>query len=515
MIHEKIIKADAFYSIREKCTKENKKIVMCHGVYDLLHYGHLEHLREAKVQGDVLVVSVTAAPYVNKGPDRPYYSDEQRTEFLANLAVVDYVVLSEEGTAKTNIASVQPDIFVKGQEFQSGDDGITGNVAAEIQLVEQYGGTIYYTQGEVHSSSKLLNNYFNALPKEVMAVAKELTNEYGEGLTQQIIDYVDGFADLKVLVVGDIIIDEYVFCKAQGLTNKDAAISTRYEKEERYLGGALAIARHLSSFATHVDYIGIMGSEEGEQQQYIRDHLSEQIGFHIEEAVNFVTPVKRRYLKHHTQRDEYDKLFSINNLLWDGTPVDYSQFYEQLEEQLESYDLVVLCDYGHGTITEEAQAIIEKKSKYLAVNCQTNSANYGMNYITKYKRADTFALDEKELRLAYAKHQEELVTKLQQLTKDLGASCGWLTVGAEGAIGIKDSGNVTKSPALTLEVKDTVGAGDAFYAMAVLCAITKVPMDIATLLSNASGAIKTHMIGNSASVGKTELLKFVRTILNI
>ncbi|MFI3175928.1 MAG: PfkB family carbohydrate kinase, partial [Eubacteriales bacterium] len=509
MIQEKIIQADAFRPIRERCTKEQKKIVMCHGVYDLLHYGHLEHLREAKAQGDVLVVSVTAAPYVNKGPDRPYYSDEQRTEFLANLALVDYVVLSEEGTAKTNIASVQPNIFVKGQEFQSGDDGITGNVAAEIALVEQYGGKVYYTQGEVHSSSKLLNNYFNALPKEVMAVAKELTNEYGEGLIEQVIDYVDGFNKLKVLVVGDIIIDEYVFCKAQGLTNKDAAISTRYENEERYLGGALAIARHLSSFASKVDYVGLMGTDEGEQLAYIREHLDDNIGFHIAQTENFVTPVKRRYLKHHTQRDEYDKLFSINNLLWDGTPVDYSQFYEQLEEQLEAYDLVVLCDYGHGAITEEAQAIIEKKSKFLAVNCQTNSANYGMNYITKYHRADTFALDEKELRLAYAQQQEELVTKLQHLTKALGASCGWLTIGAEGAIGIEASGNLAKSPALTLEVKDTVGAGDAFYAMAVLCAITKVPLDIATLLSNASGAIKTHMIGNSSAIGKTQLLKFV------
>ncbi|MCR5609585.1 MAG: adenylyltransferase/cytidyltransferase family protein, partial [Lachnospiraceae bacterium] len=262
MESKKIMTAEAFSVLREQLRVEGKKVVMCHGVYDLLHYGHIEHLKEAKSLGDVLVVSVTAAKYVNKGPDRPYYNDIQRTEFLASIEFVDYVVLSQEGSALTNIKLIKPDIFVKGQEFQSGSDGITGNVAKEIDMVKSLGGDVHFTQGEVHSSSKLLNNYFNALPDEVVEIAKSIINKYGGNIFETICNYVDGFDNLKVLVVGDIIIDEYVFCQVQGLTNKDAVISARYEDEEKYLGGALAIARHISNFCHNTSLLSMMGSQD-------------------------------------------------------------------------------------------------------------------------------------------------------------------------------------------------------------------------------------------------------------
>ena len=151
---EKIIKPEEFSIIREEMRNAGKRVVMCHGVYDLLHYGHIEHLKEAKSYGDVLVVSVTSEPFVNKGPDRPYFDDRQRTEFLACLEFVDYVILSYEATAITNIQFVRPDIYVKGQEFKDGTDGVTGQVAKEIAEVEKLGGSVRFTQGEVYSSSK-------------------------------------------------------------------------------------------------------------------------------------------------------------------------------------------------------------------------------------------------------------------------------------------------------------------------------------------------------------------------
>ena len=75
---------------REKLKK--KKIVLCHGVFDLLHIGHIKHFKQAKNFGDILVVSVTSSEFVNKGPNRPTFKDQQRIEGIAALNVVDYVI---------------------------------------------------------------------------------------------------------------------------------------------------------------------------------------------------------------------------------------------------------------------------------------------------------------------------------------------------------------------------------------------------------------------------------------
>ena len=138
-MNDKIITREEFGRIRDRMRKDGNKVVLCHGVFDLLHYGHIEHLQEAKAQGDVLVVSVTAAKYVNKGPGRPYFNDQQRMAFLASLEFVDYVLLSEAVTVHEIVKYVQPNVYVKGQEYAAAENDVTGNIGPEQEIVEQYG----------------------------------------------------------------------------------------------------------------------------------------------------------------------------------------------------------------------------------------------------------------------------------------------------------------------------------------------------------------------------------------
>lgn len=514
MIDAKILTKEAFQEMREQFRMAQRKVVLCHGVYDLLHYGHIEHLQEAKQQGDILVVSVTAKPFVNKGPGRPYFNDRQRMAFLASLEFVDYVLLSESVTVHDIVHCVQPDVYVKGQEYATAANDLTGNIGSEQEIVEKYGGACYFTQGKVFSSTKLLNKFFDALPEDVVRTSHEVKDKYGIDLIDQIRKQVEGFQELKVLVVGDIILDEYVFCGVQGVTSKDGILSTRYDSEERYAGGSLAIARHLASFSDHVTVCSMMGIEQG-LFDYIEDTLPNvQLAILQNEA--FVTPVKRRFLKRHPQRQEYDKLFSINMLLNAAQmqKVDYMAFHDRLGKLLPSYDVVIVCDYGHGLIQAETIQLLEEKAKYLAVNCQTNSSNQGTNLITKYHRADTFVVDERELRLAFGQSLTDQETLLNRLCERLHSVCGWVTIGADGAIG-QQAAEQSLIPAVTLHVKDTVGAGDAFYALAALCAAKEIPLDIATLISNTAAAIKTNVIGNAQPVEKVDLMKFLNTILNV
>ena len=511
---EKILSREAFSILRSGMQSEGKTVVLCHGVFDLLHYGHIEHLEEAKAQGDILVVSVTAAKYVNKGPGRPYFSDEQRMHFLASLECVDYVLLSEAVTVHDIVRAVRPNVYVKGQEYAKAEDDVTGNIGAEQEIVESYGGHIYFTNGAVYSSTKLLNNFFNALPEEVVAVSQRLCRKYGEHIAADVRTMVEDFAKLHILVIGDVIIDEYNFCKVQGLTTKDAVMSTRYDYQERYMGGALAIARHLGNFAGQVTLLSMIGQERAVAEDLQR-HMPD-IECQFVQEKHFVTPVKTRFLRKNAIRDEYEKLFSVNHLLQmqETSKINYTNFYQKLDELLPQYDLVVVCDYGHGLLGQEAIERIERQAKYLAVNCQTNSSNYGLNVITKYTRADAFVVDEKELQIAVRQAAQGNEAQLTWLQNQMKSRYAWVTEGANGALG-RRADEMVQIPAVTLNVKDTVGAGDAFYSLAALAAAGNLPIDIATLLANVAGAIKTNVIGNKASVQKVDLLKFLGTVLNV
>ncbi|MBM7866684.1 PfkB family carbohydrate kinase [Heliomicrobium gestii] len=510
---QKIVDKSHFGAICERLRDEGKKVVLCHGVFDLLHPGHIIHLDQAASLGDVLVVSVTSAPYVNKGPGRPYFSDEHRMTSLAALECVDFVVLSEQATALEIIEIVRPDVYVKGKEYAEAKNDVTANIDKEIEQTRRCGGDVHYTEGDVFSSTRLLNRHFDVLPPGVREFAEELT---GRIRFDEVRRFVEAMASLKVLVVGDIIIDEYVMCQTMGLTSKDRAISVRYDGENRFLGGSLAIARHLAGFSQNVTATGILGGESHIHTLMLNE-LSREMYLDLVFDADYRTIVKRRYVERHGIRNEYEKMFSINYFPDERTAdgEKRERYLEKLRRTVADYDLVVLCDFGHGAIDQQVMEIVQEKARFLAVNCQTNSANYGMNLITKYKKADTFTIDERELRLAMADPRGAEGALLTRLSQQLGARQGWVTLGSKGSVAVDREERRFVHPALTLTVLDTVGAGDAFYALSSMSAYLEAPVEIGSLLGNIAGSIASNYLGNSQSVRKGDLLKFVSTVLNI
>lgn len=507
----KIVDKETFRKIRQELREQGKKVVHCHGVFDLLHPGHIAHLEEAKSVGDILVVTITSAPFVNKGPGRPYFNDELRMKSLAALASVDYVLLSESSAAFEVIDLVQPDLYVKGKEYQNHDEDVTQNIAKEAERVTSHGGEVYYTDGVTFSSTSLLNNNFRVFAPYVKEYMKEFSVRYPFAEFKKM---VEELGKLKVLVVGDIIIDEYVFCLVKGLMSKDRAFSAKYLSEERYLGGSLAVARHLSSFVDNVTVCGLVGQEAHLHSQMLND-LSSDMLLDLQFDPYFRTVVKRRYIEKRGKREEYDKVFSLNFLMDDEQDprIDRQAFYRKLSRNLGCYDLVVITDYGHGLLDQQAMEIIQEKAKFLALNCQTNSSNYGTNIITKYHRADTFALDQREIGLAYSTDSRDYSSLLSKLCRHLGSSMGWLTLGSEGALAVNSSGHCEQQPALTLTVQDTVGAGDAFYALSSLCAKADFPPEVGAFCGNIAGAMAANVLGNREAVRKGDFLKFATTML--
>ena len=508
----KIVSKEEFKTnIRPKLKSENKTIALCHGVFDLVHPGHVIHLEQAKEMGDVLVVSITAAEYVRKGPGRPYFDDKMRMKFLSALECIDYVMLSEGYTVDDIIESVEPDIYVKGQEYQKERDDITGKITEERELVEKHGGRLGFTSGQVFSSTKLINTAMSGLSDEVRHFMEDFKTRHD---MREIKDYADKIEKLKVLVVGDVIIDKYTYCNVQGMMSKDMGYSARLSNSEEYLGGSVAITRHLATFTDDVTLMSIIGNEE-EIRLRLFDELADRVQLRLTYSSVFPTIVKHRYLSRNEKREEYKKIFAINNIPenMQYEKEAYAAFREKLREKISDFDAVFLCDFGHGLIDRETIDIVQKNAKYLILNCQTNSTNKGLNVITKYTRADAFSLDQQELKLAYPEYSMDEQVSLRKLSEHLHGN-GWLTRGAKGAYEVCKN-QLQECPAFTLNVKDTIGAGDAFFATAGIFTAAGAPIEVGTFIGNIGGALGANIVGNKDAVEKVNVLKYASTLMNV
>jgi rfaE bifunctional protein nucleotidyltransferase chain/domain len=243
---------------------QGKRLVQCHGTFDLLHPGHIHHLEEARALGDLLVVTVTAEKYVNKGPGRPFFNDELRAKSLAALVCVDHVVVVPHAAAVEAIECVKPAIYCKGKEYADPQNDVTGNIADDLVTVERLGGEVHYLGSVVFSSTKLINNFFDHLAAPAKTFCRELAQSCSPDEFKKA---VESFAGLKVLLIGDIIFDRYSNVKMQGLTSKNRIISGRFLNEETQSGGALAIYRHLKQFCDDVKFISIAGTEPWVQER--------------------------------------------------------------------------------------------------------------------------------------------------------------------------------------------------------------------------------------------------------
>jgi bifunctional ADP-heptose synthase (sugar kinase/adenylyltransferase) len=430
---------------------------------------------------------------------------------LAALGCVDFVVLTENATALESFDIIQPDLYIKGQEYAESANDVTQNIDIEVEKVRSYGGDVHFTSGQVFSSTQLLNNCFPVFPPEVKRFTQGFSKMHS---FEDIHKIIDDMQSLKVLVVGDIIIDEYVFCEMQGLTSKDRAFSARYQNEEMYMGGSLAVARHLAEFAGQVTVCGVVGNEPRIHSRILGD-LGCIMMLDLQFNSQFRTVVKRRFLEQRGIRKEYEKIFSINYLADEKqhANIDFNEFYIRLEKTIADYDVVVVTDYGHGLITQPVMEILQNKANFLAVNCQTNSSNFGTNLITKYRRADTFALDQRELQLAMSSRHEEPEVHLNNLMEHFNSKIGWVTLGSLGSLSIDEQRHLEKTPALTLTVQDTVGAGDAFFALSSLCAYMGTSPQVGSFIGNAAGALAANILGNAQAIKKADLLKFTSTLL--
>ena len=236
--------------------------------------------------------------------------------------------------------------------------------------------------------------------------------------------------DLKILLIGDTIIDEYMYCDLIGRSLKEAILRVKYLSTERFAGGVIAVANHLSSFCDNVTMLTVLGAGP-ENEAFIKSQLLPKVKpifFRREDAVTVVNKriVRQAFL---------EKFFGIYEINDEPIPANVETIIgESLDSLLPAHDLVIVMDYGFGLMT---QAIIEKiadKSRFLALNVQTNSVNLGFNLVTKYKKADYVSESDPELRLAVGQKFTPIKELIPTVWSKMNSKLVTATLGPDGSL---------------------------------------------------------------------------------
>jgi len=482
-----------------------KRIVHAHGVFDLLHPGHIRHLAEAKGLGDVLVVTITEDRHVNKGPNRPAFPHGLRAESLAALAAVDYVAINHASTALPAIEAIKPDVYAKGPDYKHAADDVTGKIRDEEAAVRAHGGTIEFTEDITFSSSTLLNEYLPSYSVEVQAYLRELRSRHS---LRDVIGYLDRLADLRVVLVGETILDEYVYCDQMGKSAKEPVLAMRHRSTELYAGGVLAAANHLSDFCKSVEVVTYLGAIDG-QEKFVRENLRPKVRLSPIYKNDSPTIVKRRYVEA-TLATKLFELYVIND---DDLDAEHeADLCSLLDIRLAGADLVIAADFGHGLLTPASKMLLASKAKFLAVNTQINAANIRFHAISSYPRADYICINEGELRLDARNRYGAIGDLVAHLATKLDCNRFLVTRGSRG-VSYFDGPQETDSPALTTNVVDRIGSGDAVLAITSACVAAGIPADLVAFFANVIGAQKVKIMGNRSSIERAATIKFIQALL--
>lgn len=472
-----------------------KKIVFCTGDFDLVHIGHVQFLKRAKELGNCLVVCLNSDGVIRKkDSNRPIFNLEKRKEFIESLSFVDEVIVNEGNEAEL-LARYKPQFYVVGNPEY---------IPKEIlNMLKDNNCDLKIIDTPKVSSDSIIRRRLESVDWTVAEYLQKIKKTFS---FEELENTLEKIKNLKVLVIGDCIIDEYYFICPKGRAVKDPIMSVDYGYQERYAGGALAIANHAACFCDSIKIITLLGDSK-RNEGFIRKSLKQNVELKTFTKKNSPTTVKRRFI----DKDRNIKLFKIEYI--NDSVIDErleKEIIQCLESELEKYDIVLVGDFGHGFITGDVMRLLEGKSAYLAVNIQTNSANFGYNYFIKCANADFMSIAENEARLALQARFSEIDSVVSAI-KSRGYNHFLITMGNKGNVYVDKS--VTKAPALTASVKDTVGAGDAVFSISSMMAYAQYNEHLLPFIANCIGGIAVNITGNKESVNKEKLMDFIKNIL--
>lgn len=503
----KVHNLEGLATVTEKLRRDGLRIVHCHGVFDLLHLGHIRHFQQARQLGDILIVTLTPDRFVNKGLNRPAFPETVRAEVVAALNCVDFVAINQWPTAVEAIHLLKPHVFAKGSEFRNLQDTI-GHVSKEAEAVQAVGGEVAFTEDITFSSSALINQFLAQVPDAVKEFLTEFARRYS---AEQVLRPLQGAVDKRVLIVGEAIIDEYVYCEAIGKAGKEPVLVSRYLSSDRFGGGAIACANHIAGFCERVDVLTFLG-ENGDQEEFVRNCLKPNVSPLFQYKRGSPTIIKKRFVERYLSQ----KMFEVYQINDDHLDMDQDQeLCKTLAAILPDYDIVIVADYGHGMMSPQAIQVLCDKAPFLAVNTQSNAGNHGFNTISRYPRADYISLAHREFALETRDRRLSPEEMVLCVASKLNCPRVMMTQGKHGSLVYTPDERFRTVPAFTTTVVDRIGAGDAVLCVSALCAAQNTPSEVLGFIGNVVGAEAVNILGNQRFIERIPLYRHIECLLKV
>ena len=499
---QKLLNEKNIHKIINNLKKHKKKIVLCHGVFDLFHVGHLDYLKEAKDAGDILIVSVTTDRFVNKAPGRPFFNTTQRLNLLSSISLVDYVVESDFETAENIIQLIKPNIYFKGADYRDNTKDITNKIKKEINVLKKFKGKILYSRSQIFSSSKLLNKY-EQKNENVDLFLSKFKKKYTFNFVNRVLNKA---SKISIFIIGETIFDKFVFCNYLGRSGKENILTVENINEKLFLGGSLALANHISALSSKVSVCSVIG-DNLKDLSFIKKNLLSNVKFHFIKSKKSPTIVKEKII----EKSDNSKLLGIYKFN-DGPILENEaiKIKKIILKNITKNKLILISDYGHGLISRKmAIDIIKKRKKNLFVNTQLNAANFGYHTIGKYINSSCAIINEIELRHELRNRHSKIEFLLPILAKRLNIKNLIVTAGAKGSYGyILSSKKFFYCPAFTNVFKDKIGAGDCYMGVfSIIFNIYPRDMHLAMFVASMATIDAISGYGSECLLDKTRLKK--------
>jgi rfaE bifunctional protein kinase chain/domain len=465
-----------------------KRVIMCHGVFDVVHPGHVRHLLYAKSKADILIASITADHHITKGTHRPHVPQDLRAVNLAAYEAVDYVIIDRNAKPLQNIRLLQPDFFAKGFEYTA--SGLPARTLEEAEAVQTYGGEIIFTPGDiVYSSSSLINLAPPAIKLEKLQIMMERNRITFDRLRRTL----DAMVGRRVHVVGDTIVDSYSQCAMLGGQVKTPTMTVLFERKVDYVGGAAVVAKHVAAAGGEVTFSTVLGNDA--YTGFVIAELK-KAGIKVHAVVDKSRPTVN---KNSIVVGSY-RLLKVDTLdnrsISDAILAEIVQAVRTLPAEA-----VVLSDFRHGifnrrTIPDLVQALPE--SCFRVADSQVASR---WGNIVDFQGFDLITPNEREARFALGDQDTGIRPLASNLYDTARCKLLILKLGERGVLACCSADHESLDSFFVVDsfvdrLVDAVGAGDALLAYATLAMLAVGDPAVATILGSLAAAVECECDGN-------------------
>lgn len=456
------------------------KTVLVYGKFRIVHPGHMRLFSHATDLGDKLIIGIIK--------DEESKEDIAFSEtLLRNLPFVSEVII--EADASTIIRKTRPQIIVKGFEHRERE-------STELQAIKEVGAKLIYTSGNPFLTEKDLTDGLGSLLQVSIDLPRNFLQRNNISVNS-LLNLASSAKDRRVLVLGDIIVDEYVACHSIGMSQEDPLVVNTPFGSNKYMGGAGIVAAHCSALGANTQILSVVGDDD--MANWVEEKLEEyNVGAKLFRDSIRPTTLKQRF------KNDNQTLFRLSHFKQQVLDKELRiKMMRLIEDELKDADLLIMSDFSYGVLDSEIAQFAISRAKKLGIQVAADSQSSSqVGNLGKFIGANHIFATEREARLQLRDEYDGLAILTSKLRKELISQNIFLKIGADGVIleGVDSTVNSVLSteriPALNLRPVDVSGAGDSMLAASALMLSSGGTLSESAFLGSVVAAIQVGRQGN-------------------